>query len=233
MGKLEGQVAVVTGGARGQGRSHAIHIAREGADVVICDSCHDLDADPLPDGHRRGPRGDRPPGGEGGAARHRDARRRPRLRPGAGGHRPGGRGVRQDRHPHRQRRGDAAEPHPGPHARHVARRPRHQPHRRLPRHARGGAAPHPQQLRAHRGHGLDHGPGRRRQQRLVRGRQVGRGRDGEVGGPGPGAVERHRERGRRRRRCRPTWSTTRTSTGSSGPTSSTRPWRTCGRRSRP
>jgi SDR family mycofactocin-dependent oxidoreductase len=44
MGKLDGQVAVVTGGARGQGRSHAIHIAREGADVVICDVCHDLDA---------------------------------------------------------------------------------------------------------------------------------------------------------------------------------------------
>jgi SDR family mycofactocin-dependent oxidoreductase len=44
MGKLEGQVAVVTGGARGQGRSHAIHIAREGADVVICDSCQDVDA---------------------------------------------------------------------------------------------------------------------------------------------------------------------------------------------
>jgi SDR family mycofactocin-dependent oxidoreductase len=44
MGKLDGQVAVVTGGARGQGRSHAIHIAREGGDVVVCDVCHDLDA---------------------------------------------------------------------------------------------------------------------------------------------------------------------------------------------
>jgi SDR family mycofactocin-dependent oxidoreductase len=44
MGKLDGQVAVVTGGARGQGRSHAIHIAREGADVVICDLCHDVEA---------------------------------------------------------------------------------------------------------------------------------------------------------------------------------------------
>jgi SDR family mycofactocin-dependent oxidoreductase len=43
MGKLDGQVAVVTGGARGQGRSHAIHIAREGGDVVVCDVCHDLD----------------------------------------------------------------------------------------------------------------------------------------------------------------------------------------------
>ena len=43
MGKLEGQVAVITGGARGQGRSHAVAIAREGADVVVCDVCHDLD----------------------------------------------------------------------------------------------------------------------------------------------------------------------------------------------
>ena len=43
MGKLEGQVAVVTGGARAQGRSHAIHIAREGADVVVCDLCAELD----------------------------------------------------------------------------------------------------------------------------------------------------------------------------------------------
>jgi SDR family mycofactocin-dependent oxidoreductase len=42
--KLEGQVAIITGGARGQGRSHAIHVAREGADVVVCDICHDLDA---------------------------------------------------------------------------------------------------------------------------------------------------------------------------------------------
>ncbi len=37
MGKLDGKVAVITGGARGQGRSHAITLAREGADIVICD----------------------------------------------------------------------------------------------------------------------------------------------------------------------------------------------------
>ncbi|NUP26483.1 MAG: mycofactocin-coupled SDR family oxidoreductase [Nocardia sp.] len=37
MGKLDGKVAVVTGGARGQGRSHAVTLARAGADIVLCD----------------------------------------------------------------------------------------------------------------------------------------------------------------------------------------------------
>ncbi len=39
---FEGRVAVITGGARGQGRSHAVEFARLGADVAICDLCHDL-----------------------------------------------------------------------------------------------------------------------------------------------------------------------------------------------
>lgn len=37
MGRLTGKVAVVTGAARGQGRSHAVTLASEGADVVVCD----------------------------------------------------------------------------------------------------------------------------------------------------------------------------------------------------
>jgi SDR family mycofactocin-dependent oxidoreductase len=37
MGMLDGQVALITGGARGQGRAHAVTCAREGADVIIAD----------------------------------------------------------------------------------------------------------------------------------------------------------------------------------------------------
>lgn len=38
-GDLDGQVAFVTGAARGQGRAHAVRLAREGADVVVSDIC--------------------------------------------------------------------------------------------------------------------------------------------------------------------------------------------------
>jgi len=37
MGMLDGKVALITGGARGQGRAHAVTCAREGADVIIAD----------------------------------------------------------------------------------------------------------------------------------------------------------------------------------------------------
>jgi SDR family mycofactocin-dependent oxidoreductase len=40
---LADKVAVITGGARGQGRNHAVELARLGADIAICDLCHDLD----------------------------------------------------------------------------------------------------------------------------------------------------------------------------------------------
>ena len=39
MGLLEGKVAFVTGAARGQGRSHAIRLAQEGADIIAVDAC--------------------------------------------------------------------------------------------------------------------------------------------------------------------------------------------------
>jgi SDR family mycofactocin-dependent oxidoreductase len=42
MAKLDGKVAVITGGARGQGRTHAVTLAREGADVVVCDVAEQL-----------------------------------------------------------------------------------------------------------------------------------------------------------------------------------------------
>jgi len=38
MGALDGRVAFITGGARGQGRAHAVALAAEGADIVVADA---------------------------------------------------------------------------------------------------------------------------------------------------------------------------------------------------
>src|SRR6185312_11267438 len=43
MGRVEGKVAFVTGAARGQGRSHAIRLAEEGADIIAVDVPGDYD----------------------------------------------------------------------------------------------------------------------------------------------------------------------------------------------
>src|SRR4051794_20684103 len=45
MGRFDGRIALVTGAARGQGRSHAVELAREGADVIAVDVCEQLDVD--------------------------------------------------------------------------------------------------------------------------------------------------------------------------------------------
>jgi SDR family mycofactocin-dependent oxidoreductase len=42
VGKLDGKVAFITGAARGQGRSHAIRLAQEGADVIAIDLCEPI-----------------------------------------------------------------------------------------------------------------------------------------------------------------------------------------------
>jgi (+)-trans-carveol dehydrogenase len=42
MGRLDGKVAVISGAARGQGRSHAVTLAREGASIVAFDICEKL-----------------------------------------------------------------------------------------------------------------------------------------------------------------------------------------------
>jgi NAD(P)-dependent dehydrogenase (short-subunit alcohol dehydrogenase family) len=39
MGALDGKVAFISGGAPGQGRSHAVRLAREGADIITFDIC--------------------------------------------------------------------------------------------------------------------------------------------------------------------------------------------------
>jgi len=44
MGLLEGKVALVTGAARGQGRSHAVAMAEEGADILAIDICGPVEA---------------------------------------------------------------------------------------------------------------------------------------------------------------------------------------------
>ncbi|WP_354559280.1 MULTISPECIES: mycofactocin-coupled SDR family oxidoreductase [unclassified Rhodococcus (in: high G+C Gram-positive bacteria)] len=48
MGKLDGKVAFITGAARGQGRSHAIKLAQEGADIIAVDICAQIDTVPYP-----------------------------------------------------------------------------------------------------------------------------------------------------------------------------------------
>ncbi|WP_261166672.1 mycofactocin-coupled SDR family oxidoreductase [Microbacterium sp. Marseille-Q6965] len=42
MGMLEGKVALITGGSRGQGRAHAVTCAREGADVIVVDTLQQI-----------------------------------------------------------------------------------------------------------------------------------------------------------------------------------------------
>ncbi len=42
-GRLEGKVALVTGAARGQGKSHCIRLAEEGANVIAVDLCENMD----------------------------------------------------------------------------------------------------------------------------------------------------------------------------------------------
>jgi len=48
MGKLDGKVAFITGAARGQGRSHALRLAGEGADIIAIDTTAKVDSVPYP-----------------------------------------------------------------------------------------------------------------------------------------------------------------------------------------
>src|SRR6202021_3906973 len=46
MGSLDGRVVFITGAARGQGRSHAVMCAEQGANIVGVDICEDLEVVP-------------------------------------------------------------------------------------------------------------------------------------------------------------------------------------------
>jgi (+)-trans-carveol dehydrogenase len=50
MGRLEGKVAFVTGAAKGQGRSHAVRLAEEGADIIAIDIASQIETVPYPMG---------------------------------------------------------------------------------------------------------------------------------------------------------------------------------------
>ena len=68
-GRVEGKVAFITGAARGQGRSHAVRLAQEGADIIAVDICEQIDvgavpvARPRPTWPRRSSRSRRSTGG--------------------------------------------------------------------------------------------------------------------------------------------------------------------------
>lgn len=48
MGRVEGKVAFITGAARGQGRSHAVRLAQEGADIIATDTTTTIGSVPYP-----------------------------------------------------------------------------------------------------------------------------------------------------------------------------------------
>jgi NAD(P)-dependent dehydrogenase (short-subunit alcohol dehydrogenase family) len=48
MSGLEGKVALVTGAARGQGRAHALTLARNGADIIAVDIADQIGTVPYP-----------------------------------------------------------------------------------------------------------------------------------------------------------------------------------------
>src|SRR5271163_954634 len=52
MADLKGKVAFITGAARGQGRAHAVRLAREGADILAIDICADTPSIDYPNATR-------------------------------------------------------------------------------------------------------------------------------------------------------------------------------------
>ncbi|MGH3522930.1 MAG: SDR family mycofactocin-dependent oxidoreductase, partial [Mycobacterium sp.] len=48
MGRVTGKVVLISGAARGQGRSHARMLAAEGADIIAVDLCQDIATNDYP-----------------------------------------------------------------------------------------------------------------------------------------------------------------------------------------
>jgi len=47
MGRMDGKVAFITGAARGQGRAHAVRLAKEGASIIATDICNQIESVPF------------------------------------------------------------------------------------------------------------------------------------------------------------------------------------------
>ena len=196
MGTLDGKVAFITGAGRGQGRSHALRLAEEGADIIALDVCDDAVGTigyPLstPDGSRRddrGRRGARPPCGQRRRRRARSRSGHRRGRTGPGRARPHRRRLRQRRH--RLLGGRL-----GDDGRAVEGHDRHQPHGRLQRRARGAAVDGGARRRwLGDPHELDRGPHRLRQHRALHRGQARRDRPDEGARAGGGAARHPRQR---------------------------------------
>ncbi len=104
MTRLDGKVAFITGAARGQGRTHAVKLAQDGADIVAVDLCKQQDRLDYSQGTPGGSRGNGPPCREGRPADHRARRGRAGSCVAPGGDGRGSRRVRSHRHSRVERR---------------------------------------------------------------------------------------------------------------------------------
>ena len=173
MGMLDGKVAFITGGARGQGRAHAVTCAREGADVIIADVIDQLPTVPYQLATQGRPRRDRP------ARRGATTGGRSRSRPTSASQEQldvavaaGLSRARQGRHPDRERRHLDARLVLGAHRRAVGRDDRRQPHRRMEGGEGRRAAHDRAPQRVDRDHRVGERPGSRPVHRALRGRQA-------------------------------------------------------------
>lgn len=76
-GRVAGKVAFITGAARGQGRSHAVRLAQEGADIIAVDTLESIPSVSYPMAAEEESRRDGPPGRGDGATHPCGPRRRP------------------------------------------------------------------------------------------------------------------------------------------------------------